>query len=132
MRFLLLAGTFVALSTPGMAQTIAAPRYQISPAGEGFVRLDTISGAMVFCRVISDAMRCAPVNDGSAPVAGQQPSADDLDGRITALEQKLAELQKNSIPLPSGKDIDTAISAMEKLLQRMLEGAKSLEGPSSL
>jgi hypothetical protein len=58
-------------------------RYQFAPDGDGFVRLDTESGAIAHCDRSEDGWRC----DVAAEVG------PDVDRRIVALQQEVAALK---------------------------------------
>lgn len=78
---LFLAGSLL-LGWPAMAEeTAPSPgRYQFAPDGDGFVRLDTESGAVAHCGKSEAGWRCDVV-------------ADEFDSRIVAMQQELAELK---------------------------------------
>lgn len=78
---LFLAGGLL-LGWPAMAEeTAPSPgRYQFAPDGDGFVRLDTESGAVAYCGKSEAGWRCDVV-------------ADEFDSRIVAMQQELAELK---------------------------------------
>ena len=80
---LFLAGGLL-LSWPAVAEETAPgpSRYQFVPDGDGFVRLDTETGAIANCGRFDGGWRCDAV------------AADDpeFDQRIVALKQQLAEL----------------------------------------
>lgn len=80
---LFLAGGLL-LGWPAVAEE-AAPgpgRYQFAPDGDGFVRLDTETGAIAHCGRSEGRWRCDVAADGP-----------EFDHRIVALQQELAALE---------------------------------------
>lgn len=123
--FMLAAGSPV-LAQPVIAQDSkpkAAPgRYSMTPAKDGFLRLDTQTGAVSLCRVDGGTVKC-------------QSSADErraLEDEIARLSKENAELrrklkeasrstaQKLRDALPSDKEFDRALTFAEKFMRRMM------------
>jgi hypothetical protein len=113
---LLLAGTFC-LAVPALAQDAAAPsgRYQIAPDEDGFVRLDTRTGAMTHCGKREGAWRCDVLADDRA---GVDRRLDGLDKEVAALKDEIGRLT-------------AALSAMEKKFQTSPAAPPSATDPSA-
>jgi hypothetical protein len=75
---------------PAAAQSGEPGRYQLVSVAGGFVRLDTTSGAMTFCRDDVDTVHCGAIaadkakamdpKAGVEPRAGQEENRDDRAG----------------------------------------------------
>lgn len=78
----ILAGALL-LALPALAEDSARPaRYAIEPAEEGFVRLDTATGAASHCAKADGIWRCAAVAD----------ERKVLDAKIASLTDEVASL----------------------------------------
>ena len=71
----------------GQAQTPAS-RFQLTAEGEGFLRLDTQTGALSYCSLSDGRWVCVPAE--MAEPGGEDIAA--LAGRLTELEQEIANL----------------------------------------
>ena len=92
---------------------------------DGYVRLDTQTGAMSICRENGAQLVC-------------QLAADDrlsLEDEITRLEDRLAALEKRvdavegkqSFSLPTQEDMDKTVSVMQRFFQSFLGVVKEFE-----
>jgi len=139
---LFLAGGLL-LGWPAMAEeTAPSPgRYQFAPDGDGFVRLDTESGAVAHCGKSEAGWRCDVV-------------ADEFDSRIVAMQQELAELKaeledmgerldlleddgdatreappvaRNEPSAEEEREFDEALSFAERMMQRFFDMIRELK-----
>jgi hypothetical protein len=120
----LAASAFVA--APVLAQQADAEqngRYTMTPAPDGFLRLDTRTGAVSLCTLVAGAVQC-------------RASADErgaLDQEITRLSNENADLRKklaaatDQAPsarlrnaLPTDAEVNGALDQMEKFMRRMM------------
>lgn len=92
---------------PAAAQDAQAPagRFQLAPGeGDGFVRLDTRTGAVSHCAQDQGVWHCAPIDD---PVAAERLKAltarvDRLSGAVDALSSRVDKLAATAAaPAPS-------------------------------
>jgi len=130
---LALAVAMVLLSFPATGQ--AGGDRRIIPTEDGFMEIDTHSGAVTQCQRAPDGYRCAP--------AKSDPSA--LQAEIDRLRQENAELrgqlaqrapglrpdQRTKPQLPTDQEIDRALDVMERFLRRFM-GILRDEKPSDL
>jgi hypothetical protein len=147
----------VTLSFAGLASAAAdsAPdtengRYTLSKSGEGFVRLDTRTGAVSTCNNNGNGWACYAVPD-------ERNAMDDAIGRLQAENEKLkAQLaareggssgktdealpksdqqatpkaendRKIEIPLPSDADVDRVMSFLERAWRRLVDMANRMQ-----
>ncbi|MBL0371848.1 hypothetical protein JJB09_07380 [Rhizobium sp. KVB221] len=101
-RFLPLAIALAVLPAMSFAAEPAASRYQIVPVSGGFVRLDTVSGALTFCRDEVDDFACRAVDAGG--LAGSEPGKQALQQDRTS----------------SAEDFDRALSAIERAMKSFM------------
>lgn len=117
----------------------APGRYQIAPDGDGFVRLDTETGALAHCDRSDGVWRCAVVVEDRS----------DVDRRILALQEELAALRADIENLKerlaefeasegarSGtgdemseeeKEFDQALSFAERMMRRFFDMIRELK-----
>jgi hypothetical protein len=112
--------------SPALAQQPADPataengRYSMTPAQDGFLRLDTRTGAVAMCRVVNGAPECRLAADERAA----------MENEIGRLQAENRELRLKSAPgpsaaappsnLPSEQDMDKALSLAERFIRRMM------------
>lgn len=139
---LLLIGTLL-LSVPALGQDSALPlgRYQIAPDADGFVRLDTRTGALTHCGKRDGAWRCDVLAEERSDleervaalrdeVASLTAGLDRLASRLAAIEGKLgapAPPTAAAPPTDDEKELDEALSFAERLMKRFFELVKELK-----
>src|SRR4051812_32991069 len=123
----LVAFVTAALTGPAGAED-GDGRYRLSPTPDGFLKLDSRSGAVSACKRGPDGYQCRLVPDEQAAL---QAEIDRLAKENTALREQLAtaglplperpgESTKPSPVLPRDDQIDRALGFMEKLLRRFM------------
>lgn len=135
----LIVGTFCSLllATSALADD---GRFSIKPAGDGFIKLDTQTGALTHCRQLEANWTCKILNDqtGDLSASAEQVLEDAakikqenkaLRARVSQLEEKLAKLEKEpgQVKLPSDQDVEKIMGFFERLMERFLEFAKKVQ-----
>jgi hypothetical protein len=146
---LLISGTAAAQSAPDTENG----RYTLSPAADGFLRLDTRTGAMSTCMNSNAGWACYAVPDERAAmdaeigrlqadnarlkaelaarepvVTGKTEDALPKSDSLKKSEPKLAEGERKiEIPLPSDRDMDRMMSFLEKAWRRLIEMANRVQ-----
>jgi hypothetical protein len=122
-----LALLLLALATPAAAADAVDPlapstsengRYTMTPAGNGFLRLDTRTGIVSLCTVNGASAECRTAADDRAA----------LTAEIERLAKRVAELESGSKPpgggasrvLPNQQDMDRAMDYAEQFMRRMM------------
>ena len=100
-----------------------AGRYTMTPTPNGFLRLDTSTGAVSLCTVKNDAVTC---RSGADERAALDAEISRLAKRNTELEEKLKTASKTPSQrlkeiLPSDKEMDKALTYAEKLMRRIMK-----------
>ena len=148
-RPILFLAALLALPIAAAGQDASAPsgRYQISPDEDGFVRLDTRTGAMTHCGKREGAWRCDVLAEERSDVDRR---LETLAGKVDALSAEVARLadrlaaveaepgastapspdaQLPAVPSPEAReeDFDEALSFAERLMRRFFDMVRELK-----
>ena len=131
-----LLGLLLLVSVSG-GQTLAAQektgRYVLQRAGDGFIRLDTVTGATAHCRQRQAAWHCESLSDDQSGVRDEIASlqAENLKLRrqVENLEARLSQRERQTrdkTGLPSDEEFDRIMTFFDRVMRRFLEFAKTL------
>ena len=130
MRFEHLIGpaTLAALfAAPALAQD--AGRYRLEKTDQGYVRMDTQTGAMSVCNERDGQLVCRVAADERAAFQDEidrlQGTVKALDGRVTKLENSLSA--KLESKLPSEEDFNKTMSYMERFVRGFMGIVKDMD-----
>jgi hypothetical protein len=151
----LLAALAVTLSagTPASADERAG-RFTMTPANGGFIRLDTVTGAVSFCKGQDPAQwSCTLMPDGQQSM---QKQIDDLKAENQTLKDELKRMEDvfvhggkpgetrpgeahpggdgrpgggGKMELPSEQDVDKAFDYLEKMMKKFRDRMHRMEKP---
>jgi hypothetical protein len=104
-------------------------RYRLEKSPDGYVRMDTETGAMSICQEQSGQLVCKMAADERRALQDEierlQGSVKALNGRVTRLENSVtARLESR---LPSEEEFDKTMSYMERFFRRFMGMAKEME-----
>jgi regulator of replication initiation timing len=119
-------------------------RYTLSPAENGFVRLDTVTGAMSLCSRKEQGWTCEPMDDRAKAL---QEQVEQLMAENRALRAEIDRLEKaqpgdrdssgqafrqerpggRSFDLPSEQDVDRALDYVERIYKKFRDRLRQLE-----
>jgi hypothetical protein len=146
-----LAGAIMAIgmasATYAAAQDSAAGRYTMHKTEDGFVRLDTQTGAVSLCRKEAKAWSCRGIADATPPLSEGSSGTESNDvaqlrRENRALQEEIARLEellglrdppagqpskRHGFKLPTEKDVDQAFDYFESMLRKFQERLKRLE-----
>lgn len=129
MRFQhLVVPTVLACLTTASARAEDAGRYQLEKTADGYVRMDTQTGAMSKCQEQSGQLVCRMAADERTAF---QDEVDDLQDSVKALDARVAKLE-NSLSarveskLPSEEDFNRTMSYMERFVRGFMGIVKDL------
>ena len=124
----------------------AGGRYTMQPTDGGFLRLDTATGAITFCKTRSGTWSCEAVADERLALEDEltrlRKENDDLKSTVKKLEEIAGlpsdkELEKGLPPkpgpglkLPTEEEIDKAMSYVERMLKKFKDKLKEFEAQS--
>jgi len=106
-----------------------AQRYRLEKTEDGYVRMDTITGAMSTCREQSGQLVCRMAADERSVV---QDEMDRLQGQVKALEERVAKLE-NSLTsrlessLPSEEEFNKTMGYMERFFRSFMGIVRDME-----
>ena len=101
-------------------------RYRMERTEGGFIRLDTASGDVSFCKETDGQITCRMAADERAAF---EKELDLLTKRVEALENGGGTGETAAKPsLPTDEEIDRTMSIMERMMQRFMGIVKNLEG----
>ena len=144
---LLLLGTF----TPVKAEETSS-RYEMMESKNGVIRLDKKTGSMSNCKKSSEGWTCSPVKElttngsetenaleNESLLSELQKENEALHKENKSLKQKVADLEfglngkqtDKKFNLPSDKEVDEAITYMEKMIRKFGGAMKRLREKQS-
>ena len=146
-RHLRLPLIIIALTAPTLAMAVeTAGRYTMTPTKDGFMRLDTESGAVSICKNTSGRAVCELAEDGAGRYAKQiddlKRENQKLRADVKRLEQHfgLGPADKNkpndlappappsgSFKVPQKEDVDQMFNYIEGMLNKFRERLRRLE-----
>jgi uncharacterized coiled-coil protein SlyX len=115
-------------------------RYTITPMGDGFLRLDTTTGAVSVCSRTSTGFACEGAADD---VAALKQEVDRLSRKVEALNDKLAKAEASgepgapdSTPPPAGPNLqlprhalDEMTALFDEMIRRLQDMVRDLKQP---
>ena len=132
--YLLIAGLMAGtISEQTFAAEESTGRYVLQRAGDGFIRLDTMTGATAHCRQRQAAWHCESLSDDQAGARDEvnalreenrklRRQVEDLEARLSRQERKPGDKSG----LPSDQEFDRIMEFFDEVLRRFMEFAKSL------
>ncbi len=99
----------------------AAGRFAMTPSGEGFLRLDTQTGAVSLCTIVNAMPQC---RSGPDERAALEAEIQRLATENTLLKQKVeaaGSAQDPATKLPDKATIDRAFDIAEQFMRRMMQ-----------
>ncbi len=125
---ILVAGGALPALSAGTQAGAAPGRYTMTPTENGFLRLDTQTGAVSLCMRKDGRWACESVADDAKLLRDEIAR---LARENEALRRRLAELEgrksgRPGLTLPSEEEVDKALSLMERFLRKFKDMAKRL------
>jgi len=121
-------------------------RYRMSPVEDGFVRLDTETGAMSLCAKKDQSWSCTAMADDQAELSQRIEQLEAENKALREENQRLedvfglgdkraeggpapSEPPAGSFKLPSEEDIDKGFDYLDRMLKKFRDRMKKLEDP---
>ncbi len=139
---LLIAGALLTASAgAGLAQDGRSGRYTMHKSEDGFVRLDTETGAMAVCKRIDNDWACRAMADDSATMRKQIDKLKADNARLNDDVKRMEELlelrdgdkparshrRRHGFNLPTEREVDEALDYFERMLKKFQNRLKRLE-----
>lgn len=106
-----------------------AGRFRLEKSADGYVRMDTQTGAMSICEEKTGQLVCRVAADERAAFQDEidrlQASLKNLDERVAKLENSLASRLESS--LPTEEDFNRTMSYMERFVRGFMGIVKDME-----
>ncbi|MDX8494919.1 hypothetical protein RFN29_25500 [Mesorhizobium sp. VK22B] len=104
-------------------------RYRLEKSGNGYVRMDTQTGAMSICEERSGQLVCKMAADERAAF---QEEIDRLQSSVKALDERVAKLENTPSArlesnLPSEEDFNKTMSYMERFFRSFMDIVKDMD-----
>ena len=119
----------LAFATVFSTGAVAADRYTLERTEDGYVRLDTQTGAMSICKESGTELVCRAAADERTALENEidrlATRLGDIDKRLTALESS-SILQPGEL-LPSEEQIDKSLDTMEQFFRRFMEVMRDVD-----
>ena len=101
-------------------------RYVLEKVEQGFLRLDSETGAMALCAAKAGVWECQTIKD-----QGRDLSADvaHLKTENEKLKKRIAELEKSAgtTKLPTDQEVDRMMDVFGKMFDRFLDFAREMD-----
>ncbi|EKF44558.1 hypothetical protein NA8A_02410 [Nitratireductor indicus C115] len=125
-RNLTLAATLAAVALAGPALAQDAERFRLERTDDGYVRMDTKTGAMSICRERQGQLVCTLAADERT---AYEDDVAVLRERLKALEDRVATLETggSKADIPSEEEFDETLGLMEKFMRRFMGIVKDFE-----
>lgn len=118
------AGLLAALALPAGAEEQPG-RYVLKDVKDGFIRLDTKTGAVSHCELRSPQWICESVADDRQVL---QQEIAKLENENALLKKRVGELEsQRGAQLPSDADLDRVMGFFERMMKRLIEFARGLD-----
>jgi hypothetical protein len=100
-------------------------RYRLERTQDGYVRMDTQTGAMTLCQERSGELVCRPASESRAGGPSEMAALRD---RIAALEDRVTALEGGTDSrLPLEQEFEQSLSLMERFFRRFVDIVRGLE-----
>ena len=103
-----------------------AERYRLERTDDGYVRLDTQTGAMTLCREADGRLVCTPAAQGAESAS----ETESLRERLRILEGRVSALE-SGVPvagLPPEEEFERGIGYMERFFRMFMGLVREFEG----
>src|SRR6266540_7454774 len=106
-----------------------AERYRLEKSANGYVRMDTQTGAMSICEERSGQLVCKMAADERAAL---QDEIDQLQSSVKALDERVAKLENSPTArlestLPTEEEFNKTMSYMERFLRGFMDIVKDMD-----
>ncbi len=126
MRMIILTSAALAASSAyGFAEDMT--RFSLEKTADGYVRMDKTTGEMSICKEQGDQLVCRVAADDRQAIDDEMAR---LEKRLTAVEEKLGNLEKSGLTsdqgMPTDEEFEKTMGYMEKFFRRFMGVVKEL------
>ncbi|MGE3872367.1 MAG: hypothetical protein AB7F74_05355 [Parvibaculaceae bacterium] len=125
LRFAILIMTVMLAGSAASAVEITG-RYVLEKIEEGFLRLDSETGAMALCTAKAGVWECQAIKDQGLDLTAE---IGRLKAENDRLKARVAELEKGggATKLPSDQEVDRMMDIFGKMFDRFLDFAREMD-----
>lgn len=129
MRQFLFLLTVLILAASGARAAEITGRYVLEKVEQGFLRLDSETGAMALCAPKAGVWECDTIKDQGLDLTAELTRLKAENG---ALKTRIAELEKagDAKKLPTDQEVDRMMDVFGKMFDRFLDFAREMDGKS--
>jgi hypothetical protein len=109
---------FIGLAAPAGATEVAG-RYLFEKVPEGYLRLDSVTGAVSLCAAREGIWHCTGVADDMAALTAEN---ERLKGRVEELEKS-----RLAVRLPTNQDVDKLLDSFGKMVDKFIDLSRRIE-----
>ncbi|WEX08952.1 hypothetical protein [Chelativorans sp. AA-79] len=120
-----LAGLCLLPALAGTASAQNEERYRLERTTDGYVRMDTETGAMTLCKEQEGELVCRPASNEAEAAESE---IETLRRKVTALEARVEALEGGGIRnLVPEEEFEQSLNMMERFFRRFVDIVKGLE-----
>jgi len=125
-RSMIVTMTVLLTGSAAMAAEISG-RYVLEKVEQGFLRLDSETGAMALCAARAGVWECAAVKDQGIDLTEELARLKAANEKLKA---RVAELEKTAgvTKLPNDQEVDRMMDMFGKMFDRFLDFAREMDG----
>jgi hypothetical protein len=129
----------LATTANALAADSRAGRYTMHKSNDGFVRLDTETGAVALCQKTDAGWGCKDMAGSNAGLRSEIERLTRENAELKAEVKRMEELvglrgerddSKHKFTLPSEQDVDNALDYFERMIRKFQDRLKRLERKS--
>jgi hypothetical protein len=126
MRHLLLLVVTIVFIGSGASAAEITGRYVLEKVEQGFLRLDSETGAMALCTAKAGVWECDTIKDQGLDLTAELAR---LKADNEKLKARVAELEKGAgaTKLPSDQEVDRMMDIFGKMFDRFLDFAREMD-----
>lgn len=102
-------------------------RYRLERTEDGYVRMDTETGAMTLCQERGGELVCRSASEENSTEDADTVEVEALRERVAKLEERVQALEKEGADLPTEDEFERSLGLMERFFNRFVDIVKGLQ-----
>ncbi len=130
LSLILVAAGAMGTAAAALAQDAGPGRYEIKPSDDGFIRLDTDTGAMTHCSKRDGVWHCDILAEDRSAIAALSTDVARLRSEVAALAARIAALEaRKPVAVAPPPQAAPPASFAELMMRRFFEMVRDMKGP---